>query len=314
VDSDFNIIVTGATGNGDEDFLTVKYAGSEFNADDDIPPEITNVYATPAVQMLGGYVNITCTVKDTNTDVDTVKMNMTSPFGTIFNFTMSPGSDHIFYYNTNYVLEGTYTYFIWANDTRGNSNTSGLHQFHIATTDYLQITYHSQNEIPDATISTHFSMNCYAGAFNDTHGFVSFVDATWSIQNSGGSNASLNTATGDSVELFSGWYDGVATLTADDGSSHSDSVVFTIDQDVCSMVINRGWNLIGWSHDYVTDAETLGQYIPGCTVVTMYDSLNQLFITHVVGTPHDNFVITRPMGLFVYTTMASIWDGTDGTN
>lgn len=41
------------------------------------------------------------------------------------------------------------------------------------------------------------------------------------------------------------------------------------------MVFNRGWNLIGWSQDYATYVETLGQCIPGYTLATIYDSLNQ---------------------------------------
>ena len=311
VDSDFNIIVTGNTdGVGlDGDFLTVKYAGSEFNAIDITPPEITDVYATPAVQMLGGYVNITCTVIDTKTDVDTVKVNMTSPFGTVFNFTMLPGPGHTFYFNSNYVLEGTYTYFIWANDTRGNSIISASYQFHIATIDSLEVTYSSQNGIPDTIISTHFFLDCYAGAFNDTHGFVAFVDATWNLQNSGGSNASINTTSGESVEFFSGWFDGTATVTADDGNGHTDSVVFTIDSSVFSKMIFQGWNMIGWSPQSSTVAESLGQNITGSTVVTMFDGETQAFISHVVGVPHDNFVIGQYMGVFVYTTITSIWHG-----
>jgi len=176
--------------------------------------------------------------------------------------------------------------------------------------DDILITFESHNEIPNEELSTNFSFDCYASAFNNTYGFIDFIDVNWAIQNSGGSNASLNTTLGSRVKLYTGWYDGTATITIDNGSSHSDSVVFTIDQDMDSMVIGTGWNLIGWSQEYDTDAETLGQYIPGCTVVIMYDWAAQEFLTHVVGVPHDNFIITRHMGLFVYTTETSIWDGT----
>jgi hypothetical protein len=73
--------------------------------------------------------------------------------------------------------------------------------------------------------------------------------------------------------------------------------------------IHPSWNLIGWYHDYVTTGESLGQNISGCSVVIMFDGVSKNFTTHVVGTPHDNFVIETGMGLFIYTTEASIWQG-----
>jgi hypothetical protein len=184
-----------------------------------------------------------------------------------------------------------------------------VYQFTIATIDYLLITYHSQNEIPDTAISTYFSLDCYASAFNDTHGFVAFVDATWGIQNSGGSNGSLNTTSGETVELFSGWFDGSLTLTADDGSGHIDTVVFTVDSSALCYLLYQGWNMIGWHHDYTTRAESLGQNITGCTVVIMFDGKTQSFVTHVVGVPWDNFSIRYDRGIFVYTNTCNIWDG-----
>jgi hypothetical protein len=243
--------------------------------------------------------------------VGAVMVNITYPNSSNVNMSMSPRGDYS--YSDTFNQPGTYTYFIWANDINGNSITSGLYQFTIAITDYLQITYKAQNEIPDTTVSTNFTLDCYASAFNDTYGFISFVDATWGIQNGGGSNASFNTTSGESVELFSGWYDGTATVTADDGSGHSDSVIFIVDSSVSSTVINGGWKLIGWSQDYATDAATLGQYIPSCTVVCRFNSDSQSYTTHVVGIPYNEFTITQSMGLFIYTTEASIWDSTDGT-
>jgi len=32
-------------------------------------------------------------------------------------------------------------------------------------------------------------------------------------------------------------------------------------------------------------------------------------MSHVVNTPHDNFTIERGMGLFIYTTESSVWQG-----
>ena len=77
--------------------------------------------------------------------------------------------------------------------------------------------------------------------------------------------------------------------------------------------IYEEWNMVGWYHDHSTTAESLGENISSTSVVTMFDSVSQTFLSHVVGTPHDNFTITRGMGLFIYTTEGSIWDGTNGT-
>jgi len=69
------------------------------------------------------------------------------------------------------------------------------------------------------------------------------------------------------------------------------------------------WNMIGWSKNTNTTAELLGITIINTTVVTMFDAQNNTFVTHVMGTPHDNFIITRGMGLFIHTTKSSIWYG-----
>jgi hypothetical protein len=180
--------------------------------------------------------------------------------------------------------------------------------------DDILITFDSHNEIPDQPLSTNFTLDCYAAGFSDTYGFIGFVDANWGIVTNDGSNASINSSSGKSIELFSGWYNGNVTLTAQMvGEPYVDSVTFAIDQDIFSMMIGQGWNLIGWSHDDPTDAETLGQYISGCTLVLMFDYSQQEFVTHVAGNPYDNFMISRSMGLFIRASSDSIWDGTDGT-
>jgi len=76
-----------------------------------------------------------------------------------------------------------------------------------------------------------------------------------------------------------------------------------------SVDILEEWNLVGWPNAYNTTAESLGQNITSTTVVTMFDAKTQTFTTHVVGTPHDNFTIEQGMGLFIYTSENSVWQG-----
>ena len=73
-----------------------------------------------------------------------------------------------------------------------------------------------------------------------------------------------------------------------------------------SMPLYFGWNLITFPVDNTWTAETLGRNISGCSVVVMFNSSTQTFLTHVVGTPHDDFPIMDGMGYFVYCIQDSI--------
>jgi len=73
--------------------------------------------------------------------------------------------------------------------------------------------------------------------------------------------------------------------------------------------IYTGWDLVGWYHGSATTAESLGQHITDCTVISMFNGFTQTFMSHVVGTLHDNFPITQGMGFFVYATSDSTWTG-----
>ncbi|MDI6708496.1 MAG: hypothetical protein QME47_05375 [Candidatus Thermoplasmatota archaeon] len=101
---------------------------------DPIEPEVSNVQALPVVQEVSGWVNITCSVKD-NVKVDTVKVNITDPNGNfVGNFTMTgieldANKNGTYYYNTTYSVLGTYSYYIWANDTSNNQNKSDINTF-----------------------------------------------------------------------------------------------------------------------------------------------------------------------------------------
>jgi parallel beta-helix repeat protein len=99
---------------------------------DVIPPVITAVQATPAVQNTTMPVNITCTVTDNWNLVDTVKINITGPGGFTLETTMNEGS---YYYEDTYTTMGIYFYYIWANDTSGNIAVSDTYSFVITEFD-----------------------------------------------------------------------------------------------------------------------------------------------------------------------------------
>ncbi|MFA5103410.1 MAG: choice-of-anchor D domain-containing protein [Candidatus Thermoplasmatota archaeon] len=71
-----------------------------------------------------------------------------------------------------------------------------------------------------------------------------------------------------------------------------------------------GWDMIGWYHEYSTNASTLGAVIPGCEMVSRFDAVNQTFKSYIVGGPPGlDFTISCGMGLFVLVDVSSVWHG-----
>jgi hypothetical protein len=93
-------------------------------------PVITGVAATPSIQNIGGYVNITCSVTAFS-GVDSVWVNITLPDGKFINESLTPGVGNQWFYNNNYTIPGIYQYTIWANDTNGNWTESGIFFFEV---------------------------------------------------------------------------------------------------------------------------------------------------------------------------------------
>ena len=81
--------------------------------------------------------------------------------------------------------------------------------------------------------------------------------------------------------------------------------------DSVSINVYSGWNMIGWTHSYPTDAETLGDSLTYCTVICKFNATTQTFNTHVIDIPHNNFTIERGMAFFVYMTNQTTWNGED---
>jgi hypothetical protein len=167
------------------------------------------------------------------------------------------------------------------------------------TVDYIRITFKTKNEILDNTnVSTNFTFKLYASAFNDTYGFVDYIEGIWNVTNNG-SNASINATQGKIIKFSSGTYNGTAIVTVDDGNGHTDSVDLTINSTLLSMVLYEGWNLITIPFENDWTAETLGKNITGCNLVLRFNGSRQEFETHVVGVPYDDFPIQDGKGYFV---------------
>jgi len=153
-------------------------------------PEIMDVQAVPSAQGSGGWVNISCNVTD-NARIDLVMVNITLPSSSYLNQTMT----HIlytctYYYNASYIIPGLYSYFIWANDTNGNANTSTVYNFTILDTESPTIT--------DYTVGIGYTGDMFA--FNATITDLGGVSTAWVEYWYGigtHTNVSMNNVAGD---------------------------------------------------------------------------------------------------------------------
>jgi len=94
-------------------------------------PEIPDLWSSPTVAYKGRFVNISCMVYDAD-GVSEVSLNITYPDGIVQNFSIIENKmGSIYYYNKRYLAVGTYNYFIWVNDRRGNTNLSEIKQFSV---------------------------------------------------------------------------------------------------------------------------------------------------------------------------------------
>ncbi|RLF60010.1 MAG: hypothetical protein DRN25_03385 [Thermoplasmata archaeon] len=80
--------------------------------------------------------------------------------------------------------------------------------------------------------------------------------------------------------------------------------------DNVSIPLYVGWNMIGWYHEYNTTASSLAENITNCTMVSMFDAINQTYRTYIVGGPPGfDFTVTPGMGVFVLVDVKSTWHG-----
>jgi len=112
---------------------------------DIIPPSISDIEAQPLLQNAGGSVNITCIVQD-NIDVKNVNVNVTYPDASVENNTMTRrGISDEYYYTTTYTMAGAYSFYVWAEDLCGNSDTTDTYFF---TINALPVSNFSWGQVP----------------------------------------------------------------------------------------------------------------------------------------------------------------------
>ena len=162
--------------------------------------------------------------------------------------------------------------------------------------DYIAITFSTKNEICNYNISTNFSFNAYASAFNNTYGFVGLINANWSIANYG-SNASINATQGKRILFNSGNNDGIATLIAEHNGLN-DTAIFTINSSLFSFMLHRGWNFVTLPCENEYNASMLYFSIQGCNLILKWNNSKDDFDVYTHGSP-NNFAIENGTGYFI---------------
>jgi hypothetical protein len=125
-DGQYDIIV-GAPDNDDGGFNAGKVYILTISS---IKVFVTDIIATPSIQFVDDYVNITCDVTALN-GIEGVWLNVTYPGGGYTKVPMIQGIGNQWYNDTIYAIPGLYQYTIRANDILGNWTISDTFQFEI---------------------------------------------------------------------------------------------------------------------------------------------------------------------------------------
>jgi hypothetical protein len=75
-----------------------------------------------------------------------------------------------------------------------------------------------------------------------------------------------------------------------------------------NVTLYQDWNTLGWFHEYPTTAQSLGENT-SASLVLMFNATTQDFMTYVMNSGYDNFIITRGMAVFIQTSTSGWWHG-----
>ena len=261
------------------------------------PPLVSDVSAYPNPQVIDGFVNISCHVSD-ETTIGDVFVDIVGPAGFVpVNVSMNTCGSDGYYYLENYSVEGNYSFEIYTFDTSGNSIVYGGYGFEIINGSFISvdILLNTGWNLITVPIETSWYATDLIANITDCL-MVSWFDAE---------NQTFKTATssgGYDFPIIPGY--GYFVYVTDG------SVFTTVGVPVMSVSVplEIEWNMIGWYHSYDTTASSLMENITGCIMVSWYDNVNGTYKTATSSGGYD-FIITQGMGLFVYTTEASLWYG-----
>jgi len=273
----------------------------------EIAPEIVNVSSDTIIQDPDGYVNITCDINNPSRAViNTVLVNITDPDSIETSHPMTQiGSSNVYYYNSNYSMNGTYCYYVMGEIDTGNDIISESHYYHIG------------DAFPMFLDSVDAGWNMITVPMNN-----SYTASSLAAEIVGCSIVSRFDA---EIQTYQSFIVGVSPPSADfdimDGVSYfvvvgEDSIYFASGDPIVSVSVplnasGSGWNMIGWYHDYDTTASSLGENISDCSIVSMFDASLQTYSSFIVGVspPSADFTISCGMGVFVVVDDESTWAG-----
>jgi len=190
---DYDETIEGASdinGDGIADTPYTIYASNADNGPilDTIKPTIGTPVASPSMQTLGKYTNITVSVTD-NTKVKGVYLTIIDPNGGLSNLSITQNkTGNIYYCMKRFSLTGNYTYMVKAKDPR-NWQHSSNYTFFIRPGDSPTITDHSPTT---GAPSTKFIFNATVTA-KDTIPSDLHVYAVWSHGTKGNNTSLKNT-------------------------------------------------------------------------------------------------------------------------
>ncbi|MBE3143819.1 MAG: hypothetical protein IMZ61_07845 [Planctomycetes bacterium] len=116
--------------------ITGSYNGSITAWIDATPPTISQVTAIPESQMPDNHVNISATVTD-YVGINKVALLLVYPDNSTENVSLTQNKiGNTYFCNRTYHQVGGYAYSIWAEDNRGNTNTSSFYGFVITGIQY----------------------------------------------------------------------------------------------------------------------------------------------------------------------------------
>ena len=263
------------------------------------PPQVDSLQVTPPQPHVGEPVNISATVTD-NKGIESVYLTLIPPMGPIQNFSITQNSTgDVYFCNQTYTHPGEYTISLYVTDTSNTSIRSSWIAFTINTS---TITSHSPLFGGWNLITVPLDTSWTA----ETLGQVIEECTVVSLFN-GSSQTFVSHVVGSPHDDFP-IRDGVGYFVYVTGDGFLNVTGFPI--LAVNVSIHTSWTLIGWYTDTPTTAESLGQHVTNCSVVSMFNGSSQTFLSHVVGVPHDNFPVTRGMGLFIYASTPGWWTGT----